>query len=114
MSHLDSLINKKLRKVTHELDHTITLGDSNESIDLHLQLIFDDYILNIYNVHKLINVDRAHQLVGCELNRIENKESEITLWFNKKGVTVYLSDDAYTGPEAMSLYGPNNEIVVWN
>ena len=66
MSRVDKLINKKLNKATHELDHTILLSDSVETIDLHLQLFFDDYILNVYNLHKLFNVDKVDQLVGCK------------------------------------------------
>lgn len=54
-------------------------------------------------------------LVGHRLVAIDTSPETAELKFSDEArLTVDLRDDAFAGPEAMQLYGPNNVIVVWN
>ena len=54
-------------------------------------------------------------LVGHRLMGLETLPEMAELIFSDTArLTVDLRDDAFVGPEAMQLHGPNLEIVVWN
>ena len=74
----------------------------------------DDYTLNIYNKHRLENANSLEELENQILSRVDEQDSEIIFHFGNKSLKVDMSDQGYTGPEALLLRGPNNLNVVWN
>jgi hypothetical protein len=121
-SHLSLLLGQKIKSVSTELDSTIGLkndsGDSdNSSMAAFTFVLFENYSLSIYNKHELVNLNEHifEDIIGEKIISYRENESEVLLGLsNGDFIKVDLSDDAYNGPEAMSLIGPNNLFVVWN
>jgi hypothetical protein len=54
------------------------------------------------------------EIDGMTLDSSSMDSKKITLFFNLGyTIEIYLSDDAFNGPEAFQLAGPNSEIIVW-
>lgn len=101
--------------MTHEISNTIALeSDAREDIDLYLMIALDDFSLNVYNKHRLIEAEDLQEFIGLMLIEIEETDLEITLNFEGKSICIDMSDDGFTGPEALLLRGPNNLAIVWN
>ena len=74
-----------------------------------------DYTLNILNRFKLIGIDCLDQAQGLRIEMVQEMDDAVILVFqNSNRIVVDLTDDAYFGPEAMVLQGPDDLIVVWN
>lgn len=74
-----------------------------------------DYTLNIMNRFQLIGIDSLDQAQGLRIETVQEVDDALTLMLqNSNSIVVDLSDDAYFGPEAMVLHGPDDLIVVWN
>ena len=115
MSKLQLLVGKKVTGIRHELGRTIPLEQplAREVYDLFLQVVFDEFSLNIYNNHSLSNSENIDSIVNETLLRVEESDSEIVFVFGTTTISVDMSDEGFTGPEALLLHGPNNLIVVW-
>ena len=125
MSYLQKLINKTVLSVDTGISQTYPIkiektGDDNSPssvVEMYLQLIFEDYRLHIYNPGILRgNNDQSFKNLE-KLKIISIVESEIEISFIFQDGTelrIDLRPEAYSGPEAMCLYGPNNLVVVWN
>jgi hypothetical protein len=115
MSVLQRLLGKKANGWSHEIDSTIPInGDStDQSVDLSLRIYFDDFTLSVYNNHRIINGD-LEKLMGLELVEVKESDSKIEFHFGKAELVIDMTKDGYNGPEALSLTGPDNLIVVWN
>jgi hypothetical protein len=62
-----------------------------------------------------ISVDEESYLVGKTVVDCASDSEEFILTLSGRiNLRVDLSDEAFTGPEAMQLIGPSGEIVVWN
>lgn len=119
MTALNKLIGKAITKVTY--NHT-AIASINEKramlIESQTTILFEDYTLVIYNPFVIHGTDTEISLSileGLMLISCEERPTEIvlTLEANVK-LVIDLRDESYKGPEALSLYGPNNLIVVWN
>lgn len=106
---------------TIELSESLEISNNirytaESKIELPLQLIVDDFSLNIYNpytISGLVNYSITN-LVGNRIDRvIENDESKAFLISGEIEIRIDMKENSYNGPEAISLYGPNNLIVVW-
>jgi hypothetical protein len=54
-------------------------------------------------------------LQGLSIKKISENENEILLELeNGINLNIDLTNQAYSGSEALSLYGPNNLVIVWN
>ncbi|MBK6840598.1 MAG: hypothetical protein IPG90_21705 [Bacteroidetes bacterium] len=120
MSHLLKLIGKPILDVQTNISQSVALNDSafqESKIELFLQLVFDGYHLNIYNKFELIGLTSLQYLLlkGKTINNIIESKENVVFYLNE-GIRFILDlrDDAFIGPEAMCLYGPDNLIVVWN
>jgi hypothetical protein len=117
MSQLQQLIGKKLMGLTHEVSYTVPLNSPSkgkEDFDLYLQILFDDYTLNIYNRHQLENANSLGEFENQILSKVDESDTEIVFHFGVRSLRVDMSDQGYTGTEALLLRGPNNLNVVWN
>lgn len=87
----------------------------NIQIELTWQMYLEDYILNIYNAMSIRPDEKEFDdLRGLKVIAVdENKERAELIFDNGTKLQVDLRDEAYTGPEAMCLYGPDNLCVVW-
>lgn len=120
-SYLENLAGLTIRNVQTEIDHTIPIATAKEKGDdvfsAYIQLYFDGYILNIYNTFEIIpdgGMD-LKKLIGLKtISANETKEEAELLLDNGKVIKINLRDEAYTGPEAMFLKGPDELFVVWN
>jgi len=116
MSQLQQLIGKRLKGLVHDISRTIPIQSSqkvNEDIDLHLQMLFDEYTINIYNRHSF-DESNLEDFKNQVLSNVDETDSEVIFHFGSKSIRVDMTDQGYTGPEALSLYGPNNLIAVWS
>lgn len=88
--------------------------------DAQLQVGTDDgWSLHIYNgytlscgewVGALTHASLRLKLVDCLIDDVK-----MTMMFSgDKVLTVDLTDDGHSGPEAMQLNGPDGSIVIWN
>jgi hypothetical protein len=80
-----------------------------------VQLFIEDYILNIENPTTIYPLGKElDDLEGLKIIAVEETKEEAELIFdNGSRLIVNLRDEAYEGPEAMSLRGPNNFFVSW-
>ena len=82
----------------------------------YYQLLFEkNFSMNILNDYMVKEVNSIEDLKNLRVTSTENNERLVKINFeNNISLTVDLNDNAYHGPEAIVLYGPNNKIVVWN
>ena len=79
--------------------------------------MFVDYTLNIYNSFIIKGVTDASlsTLEDLVVQACAETDTEIILCLDKSvELIVDMSDNGYNGPEALSLYGPDNLFVVWD
>ena len=120
-SYLERLIGKIVTKTDINTSTAINLGNSNDEpanvkFEISLQLFLEEYLLDIYNPITVIPSDKElPDFVGLKVVAISDTKEEGELIFdNGYKIVVNMRDEAYYGPEAMCLYGPENLIVVWN
>lgn len=80
----------------------------------------DGWALHIYNAFTLSGDDHASateqgflrsELIDCLLDQ----NSRLSVIFSDHRVlTVDMTDDGYSGPEAMQLNGPDGSIIIWS
>ncbi len=88
--------------------------------DEQLQVRTDDgWSLHIYNGYTLSCGERVgaltHASLRLKLVDCLVDDVKMTMMFSgDKILTVDLTDDGYSGPEAMQLNGPDGSIVIWS
>lgn len=88
---------------------------SQDQTDLDLRVLFEDgFEIHVYNDHENQRGKTPDDLVGMELQTVIETASQIAFEFGVTSLIVNLTDEAYTGPEALVFYGPNDLIVIWN
>ncbi len=84
-----------------------------------LQVLFEDRIcLSVFNKCRLTisetTLASGQILANTFLSNVYENNQNITLTFsNGIELSIDMSEEAYQGPEAMTLYRPNQPIVVW-
>ena len=85
-------------------------------IEDYLNIEFSDgSVLSIFN-HYTLKGDSTDfsAIAGSKLVAVDEQPKKITFNFStRQKIEVDLSDDGFTGPEAMMLVIPNQPIVVW-
>lgn len=80
-------------------------------------LMFDGEItLSVYNRYELVDSGHAdaQPLVGSIVLGVEEAADKVVILLdNGCHVEIDLTDDAYSGPEAMQLRVPGEPIVIW-
>lgn len=93
--------------------------ETAEVVEDYLQLLFaNGASLNIYNEHAINGPDGevrdSGDLVGAILTEVREQGTHIRLAFsNGLEISIDMSEDAYTGPEALQLTRPGLPTVVW-
>lgn len=88
-----------------------------ESREDQLSLIFNHrWVMTIYNKFQFfgdgVSID---SLSGGILVAAKIDDNAMLLDFGYRGhIVVDLSSEAYMGPEALQLIGPDGELIVWN
>jgi len=119
MTMLRKLIGKKVVKISY-INTATTSIDKKEGIMVEspISIVFEDYTLNIYNPFTIKGTDTDASLRIIEnLTVIDCQEqpTEVTIELETNiELAIDLKDESFQGPEALSLYGPNNLIIVWN
>jgi hypothetical protein len=120
-SYLEKLIQKTVTSSNMGTSTTYGINfpknDPNFSrTEIELTIIFEDYALNIYNPLTILPSDKELlDFIGLKLIVARETKDEAELIFdNGYKIIIDLRDDAYFGPEAMSLVGPGNFLAVWN
>ena len=120
---LNKLIGKKIISATTEISQVMPINKIDYEakdinlIEIPLHLVFNEYVLLIYNKWTITNFpsQKIDSLNGVSINLITEENNNLQIHLESAAIIVVnLSDDGYIGPEAMSLYGPNNQVVVWN
>lgn len=116
---LNRIVGEKIIQVETTISTTMPLSyDEHDKIEIPVTLVFEEYILNIYNPFVITGINQFSTFKILENSIVEicNEASEyIVLEFtNKIKITIDLREKSFEGPEALSLYGPDNLIVVWN
>ena len=120
--YLNLLIGRRVIKINTSLNTVYPIDEVDESkiISIVTTVIhFDgEYSLVIDNPHEVASKEET-----IELNNLVDKwiisvieEEHIRKLFFQDDITltIDLRDEAYYGPEALSLSGPNDLSVVWN
>lgn len=116
---LEILKGKQILNIETEISTfaAISSNDREMQFEIPIKLFFEQHDLFIYNQWRIesaspIGIDK---LIGSVVVSIVLENNILTLGLdNGVQIRVNLSDEAYTGPEAMVLYGPGKSIVVWN
>ncbi|KAA5536450.1 hypothetical protein F0919_01935 [Taibaiella lutea] len=87
----------------------------NIKTELTFQLYIDDYTLNIYNPITILPSEKDFADVkGLKIVAVEESDEKAELIFdNSYNLIVDMRDEAYDGPEALYLTGPNHFWVAW-
>jgi hypothetical protein len=118
MNMLKKLIGCRVIRVSTDVANVVPItGDGKMKIEIPVTLVFADYTLNIYNSFVIYGI------IGTSLSLLEDLtvqgceeiNTEIILYLdNSVELIIDMSDKGYNGPEALSLYGPDSLIVVWD
>ena len=120
---LNYLVDQNVRKISTDISTIIPIkktetDSSDQLILVYIQIYFDNYILHIYNKADFICDNKEYQIADIANTSViktnENKEYAELFFSNECKLKIDLRDEAYIGPEAMSLSGPNDLFVVWN
>ena len=121
ISHLERLIGKTVTNTGMGTSTTYSIGKSKDDPDdirteIELNIFFEDYYLNIYNPITIIPSEKELlDFTGLSLIATSETKDEAELIFdNSYRIIIDLRDEAYYGPEAMCLSGPDNFWAVWN
>jgi hypothetical protein len=123
-SYLVLLIGKTVTGTSSDLSLLIPLKNDRddvvkEEMSVYTQIHFEDYSLHVYNPAEIICSNTTSRtiesLIGLTVTSVSEEKICATIFFDNGCIyKVNLSDEAYTGPEAMGLFGPENFWVIWN
>lgn len=92
------------------VDAILNVGDAGIKFEGGAQLA----IYNLFEIkgkQSLVSED----LLGCTVIKVKELKSSIEVFLEGDIVmTIDMKDDAFTGPEAIQLLVPGEQIVVWN
>jgi hypothetical protein len=118
--YLERLLGKVITKT--DTGTSIVIGRNMKEDDPNrertfamVQLFLEDYILNIENPMTIIPSGKElPDLEGLKVIATDENDEEAELIFdNGNRLIINLREEAYEGPEAMCLYGPDDFCVVW-
>ncbi|MBU2050903.1 hypothetical protein ACYX79_14010 [Stenotrophomonas rhizophila] len=94
----------------------VTLTFEDEQVQVGTD---DGWMLHIYNTVELLGAESAAALAPAsfrlKLLDCVFDQKKMTLFFTcGKALIVDMTDDGYSGPEAMQLNGPDGSIMIWN
>jgi hypothetical protein len=119
--YLKLLIRQLVINTNISINTTIPINEVNEDktiTTIATVIWFSEYSLVIDNPHKVTqdgNPEKLDILIGLRvIDAVEGKESAKILFTDNVLLEIDMRDEAYTGPEAMSLNGPDNFCAVWN
>jgi hypothetical protein len=118
MNHLNKLTGKQIIEI--ELCgapyYPIDNSDSKPIIVDELWINFGEYKLNIGNNYELSpELDNPEALIGKVIKEVIETNDTVKINTTLGNVlTIDLRDEAFNGPEAMSLHGPENYLKIWN
>lgn len=118
MEHLNRLVGKTITGISAGEGTYYSLNEKERPPQIvpEIYISIEDHSLTISN--KIIfkkNTASINIFSGKKIKNIVETKDEIKIttedenWF-----VVDLREEAYSGPEAMSLHGPDNFWVVWN
>jgi len=61
-----------------------------------------------------MDAQNLNDIVYMNLSQVGEPDAEIVFDFEGVRIAADMSDQGFVGPEAMTLYGPSNQIIVWN
>lgn len=121
MTYIEGLQGKTIRSVSNEISETFVINpqikpSENESkVELFVRIGVGEYYLHVYNPYNLVGIVSINDLIGRRIVKTEECEDSISFIFEENTrLTINLSDNAFIGPEALVLFGPDNLCVVWN
>jgi hypothetical protein len=119
MTILNKLVGKKIVNITYSNNITFSLEKKTDAlIESPTTFLFEDYTLVIDNPFIIKGTDADTSLKILEnLTLIDCNERTDRITLTLEGnieLIIDLRRESFKGPEALSLYGPNNLIVVWN
>jgi hypothetical protein len=121
MSQLLQLTRKKITNITLSASTIYPLGKDEANIQKprsidELILSIEDYSIVISNkIEFHPGLKSVNDLIGLSIQSIEESESSILIkTTNGMWLLIDLRPEAYFGPEALVLHGPNDVCVVWN
>lgn len=96
--------------------YSIDKSGQKPLFEISFQLTFDRFRLNIYNP---MSIEPGHlvleDLKNLVVSHVFEDDHSAVIWFGENvQLSIDLSPDAYTGPEAMCLFGPDHYWYVWN
>ncbi|HET6994903.1 MAG TPA: hypothetical protein VFI06_07965 [Chitinophagaceae bacterium] len=120
-SYLKHLVGKAVTKTQMTTSTTFALENnktdkSDPRMEIALGIFFEDFYLEIYNPIEIIPSDKGlDDFRGLTVVVAKEDNDEAGLIFNNGyKILINMRDEAYYGPEAMYLSGPDNFFVVWN
>jgi hypothetical protein len=120
MSQLNKLLGKQIIEIElyPATYYPINTPDSKpEPLTINeLWINFGEYKLNIGNNYELSpEPNNPEALIGQVIKEvIETREAVKIFTTLEMALTIDLRDEAFNGPEAMSLHGPENYVKIWN
>lgn len=121
MNHLNKLVGKIITDIQFLTGQYFPLSRANEEIadsqnvpEIWIQM--EDYSLTISNPISLFGqINDLKELIGRKIINVIDDDEQATFYIDENiHLQVNLRQEFYVGPEAMSLHGPDNLIVVWN
>ena len=119
MSALKNLEGRLITEVGTEVSITYPLNILGEDLlECPVFIRIEDFWINIYNPLIIDGLDKTKslkQLVNKKVLFVNESSEFIEIHLEDNIILrIDLRDESFTGPEALSLHGPNNLIVVWN
>jgi hypothetical protein len=118
MGHLLNLIGKIITDISTSQGtyYPLSIKDTPPQVVDEVFITIEDYRLSISNKITLDpNTTDIGSFIGKKIKTVQETHQEIKIInTDNNWIVVDLRDEAYVGPEAMSLNGPNNLCVVWN
>ena len=118
MEYLNRLIGKTITNISFGEGVYYALNEKERPPQIVPELFMkiEDYSLTIAN--KIIlgpNVETIDLFLGQKIKNIAETKTEIKITTSEENwFIVDLRDEAYSGPEALCLHGPDNFFVAWN
>ena len=122
-TYLSRLLGEKVTNVTSDISFLMPIdsnGNANEEVtSIYTQIYFTKHRLHIYNRSNIFSS------TNCQMNDLinltvvsvsEKKDTYAEIIFERDiKLNIDLRDEAYNGPEAMALFGLEDDFwVVWN
>ncbi len=116
MSYLKLLEGKQIQHLYVGEGFIYCLQTGRELIVPEIVIVMEDYHLCISNRIMLDPPQtKIEDLVGCFVQEGRDDDLEVTIiTTDHRTLVIDLREDAWVGPEALVLNGPENLIVVWN